>query len=102
MRVRWVDKCDGCKFAIKWNPWNRVIQCHRCGYIIWMPLNFYLYHKVYCTGYMFFKRDKSHRSERYVDNDIHPLSKEFEWPLGPDYNDDESDSVDALRRAFRR
>ena len=25
--------CDHPPDAILWNPWNRVTQCHRCGYV---------------------------------------------------------------------
>jgi hypothetical protein len=27
-------ECDHPPDAIMWNPWNLVIQCHRCGHII--------------------------------------------------------------------
>jgi hypothetical protein len=23
--------------CVKWNPWNKVVQCHRCGEIKTMP-----------------------------------------------------------------
>jgi ribosomal protein S27E len=31
-----MKKCSNCgrNDAIKWNPWNKVIQCHNCGHIV--------------------------------------------------------------------
>jgi hypothetical protein len=33
-RMEVIPVCDHPSDAIMWNPWNLVIQCHRCGAII--------------------------------------------------------------------
>jgi hypothetical protein len=31
--------CKRDPIAIKWNPFNKVIQCHQCGHI-WVPVDY--------------------------------------------------------------
>ena len=46
-RRKIIEECQHPKDAIKWNPWCKMVLCHRCGEQFWRPITHYLNMKIF-------------------------------------------------------